>query len=295
MTADRKTWGPPAGARQFHFRKQHSAGEMACGNWKSLVGNLAKLGFPTMKTELRDRRSPVNGDANGKTSRLIGQTPRRTPNEARVMADLEIDGFAIIPNVFSREALSELQKENEKYWKAFKKSSVTNKDGVGSFRGRTVLFLESGRYDLELDFGIFQSRRFLRNPRIIRIANKLLKSDYISYAGSLPSIPNSKHGSWHRDVYSLFDDEVLETTLPIFYVTVLIPLVDLDATNGATEFIAGSHKGGKSGKRIVVEAKAGTAIVFNGMVYHRGLANKSHKERHMLYIVYCKEWYNDYV
>jgi ectoine hydroxylase-related dioxygenase (phytanoyl-CoA dioxygenase family) len=277
------------------FAEQQSAGEVTCGSWKSLVGNLAKPGFPAMKNELRDRYSPANGDANAKARRLIGKTSHDMPNEATVMADLEINGFAIIPNIFSREALSELQKEHEKYWETFRKSSVTNRNGVGAFRGNTVLFLERGRYDLELDFGIFRSKRLLQNSRIIKITNKLLKSNYISYAGSLPSIPNSQDGSWHRDAYSLFDDEVLETTLPIFYVTVLIPLVDIDASNGATEFIVGSHKGGKSGKRIVVQATAGTAIVCNGMVYHRGRANKSHKERHMLYIVYCKKWYNDYI
>jgi ectoine hydroxylase-related dioxygenase (phytanoyl-CoA dioxygenase family) len=248
-----------------------------------------------MKTEPRNRRPPANGGATAKGSRIIGDRSCRMPNDARLMADLETDGFAIVPNIFSREALSELQKEHEKYWKAFKKSSVVSKNGVGSFRGSTVIFLEKGRYDLELDFGIFRSRRLLHNRRIINITNKLLKSDYISYAGSLPSIPNSKDGSWHRDVYSLFDDEELETTLPVFYITVLIPLVDIDASNGATEFIVGSHRGGKSGKRIVVQVGSGSAIVCNGMVYHRGRANKSDKERHMLYIVYCKKWYNDYI
>jgi hypothetical protein len=280
-------------ARQL-FSGQQSAEEVSCGNWKSLVNNFAKPGFPAMKTELRDRCSPPNGHTNAKASRSIGKTSRHIPNEATVLADLEIDGFAIIPNIFSGEALSELQKQHKKYWEAFKKSSVANRNGVGSFRGSTVLFLEKGRYDLELDFGIFRSRRLLQNNRIINITKKMLKSNYISYAGSLPSLPNSKDGSWHRDVYSLFGDEALETTLPVFYVTVLIPLVDIDANNGATEFIVGSHKGSKSGKRIVVQTKAGSAIICNGMVYHRGRANKSHKERHMLYIVYCKKWYNDY-
>ena len=211
------------------------------------------------------------------------------------MKELEKNGFAIVPDVFSKETISELTNRHQKYWKAFKKSTVANNNGVGTFRGRTVLFLKEGRYDLDSDFGIFQSHKLLANKTIISIVDETIKSNYMSYAGSLPSIPHSKHGDWHRDVYSLFNNEQLELELPVFYLTVLIPLADIDKINGATEFIVGSHKRiGKSGERVIAEAKVGSAIVCNGMVYHRGRANKSNSDRHMLYVVYCKRWYSDY-
>lgn len=216
-------------------------------------------------------------------------------NEARAMRELNRDGFTIIPNAFSETSISLFKKEHEKYWKAFKNALVRNTNGVGYFRGQTVSFLEKGRYDLELDFGIFRTRRLLQNSTIMSIVNRTLKRNYIAYAGSLPSVPNSLDGSWHRDVYSLFDNEKLETRLPIFYLTVLIPLADIDSSNGATEFMVGSHKGRMSGKHVIAEAKAGSAIVCSGMIYHRGRANKSDRERHILYVVYCKKWYNDYV
>jgi hypothetical protein len=211
------------------------------------------------------------------------------------MKEFKKNGFAIIPNVFSHETILELKNKHQKYWMAFKKSHVVNNNGVGFFKGHTVLFLEDGRYDLDLNFGIFRSSKLMDNMILKSIIDKTIISNYICYAGSIPSMPNSQNGSWHRDVYPLFDDEKLEISLPIFYITVLIPLVDINKLNGATEFIAGSHKKtGKSGKRIIAEAKVGSAIVCNGMVYHRGRANKSDMERHMLYVVYCKRWYKDY-
>jgi hypothetical protein len=212
-----------------------------------------------------------------------------------MMNELEKNGFAVIPYVYSEQTILELNHEHQKYWTAFRDAGVVNNNGVGSFRRHTVLFLEKGRYDLDLDFGIFRSSKLLDNAIIRSIVDKTIKSNYICYAGSLPSVPNSENGSWHRDVYSLFDDEKLELSLPIFYITVLIPLGDINRINGATEFIVGSHRRrGKSGERIIAEAKVGSAIVCNGMVYHRGRANRSDTERHVLYVVYCKRWYRDY-
>lgn len=49
-------------------------------------------------------------------------------------------------------------------------------------------------------------------------------------------------GHWHRDIYSLFDDEQIDISLPDWYFTLLIPLVPVNAVNGATEFILKSHK-----------------------------------------------------
>jgi hypothetical protein len=256
---------------------------------------LTDLGSEPRPFTLSDCPAQSKGEANIKENGLIGRTSGQQLTTIRAMMELDKNGFTIIPNVFSKKSIFDLNKEHETYWRAFKRTFVANRNGVGYFRGRMVLFLEKGRYDLDLDFGIFRSKRFLENTTIKHIVNNTIKTNYISYAGSLPSVPNSKDGSWHRDVYSLFEDEKLETSLPVFYLTVLIPLVDIDANNGATEFIVGSHKGGKSGKRVIVEAKSGSAIICNGMVYHRGRANKSNTERHMLYIVYCKKWYNDYV
>jgi hypothetical protein len=51
-----------------------------------------------------------------------------------------------------------------------------------------------------------------------------------------------RDGTWHRDAYSLFDDESLDLKLPTFYLTVLIPLVDVLPGDSTTEFIVGSHK-----------------------------------------------------
>jgi ectoine hydroxylase-related dioxygenase (phytanoyl-CoA dioxygenase family) len=214
--------------------------------------------------------------------------------------ELKTKGYTVLPEVFTGKLLSKLIRKNESYWKGFKSSKLYQRN-YGSirrrskFRGSTVMFLTSGRYDLALDHGIFQSRKFLENKKVLTIVNSLFKTGYTSYAGSVPSQPGSLDGYWHRDVWSLFNDSKLEGTLPIFYITVLIPLVDLTKENGPVEIKIGSQRETEGRETVTTSgAKAGDAIILHGNVLHRGLSNNSRKIRHMIYVVYCSRWYYEY-
>jgi ectoine hydroxylase-related dioxygenase (phytanoyl-CoA dioxygenase family) len=209
--------------------------------------------------------------------------------------ELNKKGFTRIDNVFSGEFLDKLKKKNLKRWKAFKKSSIYSTIiKRAKFRGSTVMFLVDGRYDLALDFGVFQSNKFIENKKIMKVVDSLFKTGFTYFAGSIPAASGSSDGLWHRDTWPLFDDEKLEGSLPVHYITVLIPLVDISDENGPTEIIVGSHRGVNTGKKLSVCGKAGSAIILDGRILHRGLANLSDNTRHMLYIVYCKKWYLEY-
>ena len=147
---------------------------------------------------------------------------------------------------------------------------------------------------------VFGSKDFQR-PRILaELMDKLLKEDYDSYAGALPSAGNSGDGPWHRDVYLLFDDENLDIKFPHpYYFTVLIPLVEVDAQNGATEFLLGSHKQTcaealKDFRSYQPQIKPGSMLVFDGRICHRGRRNLTAEDRTVLYMTWTKKWYNDY-
>src|SRR3974390_1925081 len=108
------------------------------------------------------------------------------------LSDLDLLGYTHIPDVFTGELLQKLQSKNLKRWKAFKKSKLYNRYyGTArkrtKFRGSTVMFLADGRYDLELDFGVFLSDKFLKSEKILSIVNPLFKDGYTCYGGSLPS------------------------------------------------------------------------------------------------------------
>ena len=89
---------------------------------------------------------------------------------------------------------------------------------------------------------------------ITNILQRALQCEYDYYYGGLPieTISNNIHththidgngnGYWHRDAYSLFNDETIDLSLPPFYYTMLIPLDNIDEYSGGTEFILGSHK-----------------------------------------------------
>lgn len=102
--------------------------------------------------------------------------------------------------------------------------------------------------------------------------------------------------SWHSDGGHLYDD----VDLPCHCLNVFVPLVDLDTLNGPTEFILGSHRvkpklaGQSNGSVLSSRCHAGTAIVFDYRIKHRGSANQTQSQRPMLYFTYSKPWFVDH-
>ncbi len=82
--------------------------------------------------------------------------------------------------------------------------------------------------------------------------------------------------------------------LPPHCVNVFIPLVDLNAANGPTEFIPTSQLDwGTKSPPLILHAKAGECIIFDHRIKHRGLGNRSNVPRPLVYITYSKPWYVD--
>ena len=95
---------------------------------------------------------------------------------------------------------------------------------------------------------------------------------------------------WHMDGGHL--DE--ERYLPCHCLTVFVPLVDLCADNGTTEFSLGSHRHECEdlGER-VLECSAGSAILFDYRTLHRGTANRTTADRPILYFTYARSGFED--
>ena len=77
-----------------------------------------------------------------------------------------------------------------------------------------------------------------------------------------------------------------------------MPLVDVDGTNGPTEFIPRSHRHGYPKgpvKPARVDLKAGDALLFDFRVVHRGAGNTGDLPRPVLYTVLCRPWFRDTV
>ena len=145
---------------------------------------------------------------------------------------------------------------------------------------------------------VFEKEEYHAPEPIKTLMKLLLKNEYDYITGALPSTGKSSIGNWHRDIYSLFDDEKIDISLPDFYFTLLIPLVEVNHENGATEFIKKSHKYVYDDigdfEKFWPSAQPGDLVLFNGKVFHRGRENLSDSDRPVLYIVYKKKWFNDY-
>jgi ectoine hydroxylase-related dioxygenase (phytanoyl-CoA dioxygenase family) len=223
----------------------------------------------------------------------------------KALNDLDTYGFTHIDSVFTGKLLQKLRRKNLKRWEKLQASKIMRKHDWSlkrrtKFRGGTVMFLANGRYDVALDYGVFQSKEFVENEKIMKVVRAVFKTGHTHFSGSVPSLPRSDDGQWHQDTWPLFDDEKLEGSLPIYYLTVLVPLVDLTSRNGPTQVLVGSHKGEAHGRIKSLYGvkplygKAGSAIILDGRIHHRGLANLTSETRHMLYTVYCKKWYYEY-
>lgn len=86
---------------------------------------------------------------------------------------------------------------------------------------------------------------------------------------------------WHRDNRSRG-------------LTVIVPLEDFTAGNGATQVLVGSHDGAwpllaREGAR-VMEAPAGGIAAYDSRTFHRGLGNTTRDARPGLIFCYDRTW-----
>lgn len=248
---------------------------------------------------------------------------------------LTVNGVVKIENVYSTMDITNLKKLYHESWNSVKKNwpdtwyyrkylpmniKYDNFMGTDLYNGRKIAYLDdtmiidmgNNRFDFTYKMDSLNQSPL---PDIIRnLLDSLLGPDYHYYWGGLPvesgiGSDNGQNGKWHRDAYSLFNNETLDLELPPFYYTILIPLDDY---LGGTEFISGSHKINLSQNNITDGDKllewadqmsitrkinpilhSGDVIIFNGYTIHRGLHVPGNKLRDMMYIVAKKTWYND--
>ena len=124
---------------------------------------------------------------------------------------------------------------------------------------------------------------------------------------------------WHRDGPSLFANP--QKHHPTHCFNVFVPLINVDEENGTTEFVPRSHVDAyynewapdlvlwaqqqdkdKNSQHAVSPCHerairalvpAGSAIVFDVRVFHRGLANLSLQDRPVLYFTLARDWFQE--
>ena len=233
------------------------------------------------------------------------------------MEELEEKGFTVVPDIFTADEMRQLKEE---YLSIKKRTSeiiatVAPRPRVWKDSGKTVrsqywitdkevmLQAGNGRFDCWKGFskGILATENVRNNPLISKLMKELLVKDYTTYQGIVLSGANSDGQYFHRDTDPMQNRRSCGSemiALDDFYFTVLMPcIVDVTEENGPTEFYAGSHRQSADDfdedSRVSVCAPLGSALVFNGKLYHRGSANKSNEDRPVVYQIWHKKWYSD--
>lgn len=219
--------------------------------------------------------------------------------------NLKIKGYVVIEDVFDADQLSALKSRFSELLEAYVEKTDPN-------RG-------ASRYGMPLPFEEpFASTTLVANPIILQVIRSILGEDVIcSFFASDTALSGSQYQQAHSDVPPLFPEDNL--SLPPFCYVVNIPLVDFRPDNGPTEIWPyGTHLVGDPGvvplpdftriqelresplgrfteeemspKQVITPA--GSVVIRDIRMWHRGTPNRSNEPRPMMALVYNRPWYN---
>jgi len=137
-------------------------------------------------------------------------------------------------------------------------------------------------------------KKFITSPRVLAAMSHVIKGKIklssLNYRASLPGYGmQSLHVDWHESV--LADQYKVCNSIWL--------LDDFNVENGATRLVPGSQLKGKLPQdemedplathpdEIIIEATAGTVIIFNSHVWHGGTVNYSNKPRRAIHSYFC--------
>jgi ectoine hydroxylase-related dioxygenase (phytanoyl-CoA dioxygenase family) len=191
------------------------------------------------------------------------------------------DGYVIIEQALDRTDLGELAT-------ALAPHESHRPMGRTAFEGK-----KSQRvYSLAGKGEVFQ--RLAEHPRVLGLVDRLLMPNFLlSTLQSIRLHPGEAAQAWHTDDAFYFMPR--PHALPLA-VSVIWAIDDFTEDNGATELIPGSHRWSfehpdqKDHEVAPAIMPAGSALVFDGALWHRGGDNRSRKPRLAISPQYCQPW-----
>ena len=152
----------------------------------------------------------------------------------------------------------------------------------------------------------FSDPQVVANPIAVQIMAAALGDDLrCSFYHTNTAYPGSHYQPIHRDFGPLFGTE-LNVPTPVTHVVLNIPLIDFTIENGSTEVWPGTHllvdREARDGspERLAARAEglaalrtnmpAGSIVIRDLRLWHRGMPNTSQEIRTMLALVYSRSW-----
>lgn len=202
---------------------------------------------------------------------------------------LQKDGYALIGSVLPAGLLAAL---NEEFIARY--SHLLQVENIQD--GAVKVGVRRHMITVKLS-GVFGDPAVYASSAVMDVLAITFDKDFVLDSfGIVLSLPGSETQHRHRDGMYLFNEGV-SSILPAHAVTVGIPLVDMNAIQGTTEIFPGSHRivHWKEGSPSVVPAvPAGSCVMWDFRLAHRGTENRSTQCRPLLYMTYSRPWWRDW-
>jgi len=201
----------------------------------------------------------------------------------------EKQGFLRLVNVFTPEYMQHINKYYGQRYKSFL-------NGTSQHDLRPLFTV-----DVE---GPFNDEVFYANPHVYSFVSSFLGDKCILGAlSSVASYPGAPDQHLHRDTQAIFgigpDDYTIDKEVPVYAMTVLIPLVDCTLETGCTKVWPRSHFTSNDSEALKIdsldpEVFVGSVLITNSKLLHRGGANLSDRLRPLVYMTYHRSWFRDF-
>jgi len=200
-----------------------------------------------------------------------------------------VNGFLLLENIFSPDFIKTLHASFIKRYRHY--------SGDGEFSDALPLGDKRHMITVEL-MPPFNTPLLYANPFALPIIKQILGEDCILGGfGAAVSLPEAADQSVHKDHPRLFNHAV-DKLIPTYAVTMMVPLVNLTDTNGATRVWAGSHleidEALESIEPEDPHVSIGSCYLMDySRLIHQGVANHSKEVRPIMYNLYSYPWFRD--
>ena len=222
------------------------------------------------------------------SQRELDQNQLAPDTLAEAVQQVKVNGYVIFESVLSPDFVQTLHDE---YMAIYDEALETPPE-------RTF---GNHHYRLYLPFRPpFTDERIINSPFALPIMEALIGDDLVChYFASNTCGPGSQFQEVHSDTYNLFPESNFST--PPFMLVLNIPLVDTTEENGPIEiWPGGSHLSSLPREELQRLAPqlpsqpalmpAGSIMVRDGRMWHRGTQNRSNRPRPNIAIVYTRPW-----
>ncbi len=196
----------------------------------------------------------------------------------RYLAEINVDGYTVIDNLLDATAVAAIKAGLQPYLQG-RHMGRNNFEGERSERVYALL----GKVPV--------IAQIIEHPTVLSLLDQLLPKNYLLSAALAINVhPGETPQPFHID--DAAGGLPWPKPRPRFGVSTLWAFDDFTATNGATEMVPGSHlwsanRQPKDSEVVKLAMRAGSVVIFDGRLIHRGGANTSSTTRLAITPQYC--------